>query len=209
MSDKHRISKLKNLLDEMENQGYKSYASIEREFGISASYLSQIINGSRNFGETAARNFEEKLGLPNLYLDRTDDDEETLKIDVHEGYSSNDKGIIVFGTVYRTAILAVDFFKRRGIHPNDFKMFIANSKNMEPFIVEGDEIGVIESAKKIINADVYAITLNGEMMIVQIFKEAAGSLRLHNINTNYPDCFVHKEAMNSLKILGKQIYRAG
>lgn len=70
MISKYRVKRLKEVLAEKKRQGYKSYASIERNFHVSASYLSQLINGVVPLGETAARNIEEKLGLPAYSLDK-------------------------------------------------------------------------------------------------------------------------------------------
>lgn len=47
----------------------------DREKSLSASYISQIINGTRNFGEKAARNMEDLAGLPDYYFDTIDDDD--------------------------------------------------------------------------------------------------------------------------------------
>lgn len=47
----------------------------DREKSLSASYISQLINGTRNFGEKAARNMEDLAGLPDYYFDTIDDDD--------------------------------------------------------------------------------------------------------------------------------------
>lgn len=69
MISEYRVERLKEVLAEKKRQGYNSYASIERKFRVSASYLSQLINGVVPLGETAARNIEGKLGLPPYFLD--------------------------------------------------------------------------------------------------------------------------------------------
>lgn len=47
----------------------------DREKSLSASYISQLINGTRNFGEKAARNMEDLAGLPDYYFDTIEDDD--------------------------------------------------------------------------------------------------------------------------------------
>lgn len=70
MISEYRVVRLTDVLAELKRKGYKSYASIERGFGISASFLSQVINQTVPLGEAAARNIENKLDLPALYLDK-------------------------------------------------------------------------------------------------------------------------------------------
>jgi hypothetical protein len=65
---KRRAARLKSLL--ASNGGA---AEVERKYeNISASYLSQLINGFCSFGEKAARSLEQKLNLPEQWLDQED-----------------------------------------------------------------------------------------------------------------------------------------
>jgi SOS-response transcriptional repressor LexA len=63
----HRITKLRQFVEA--NDGA---ASVARKYGVDASYLSQILNKHRGFGEKAARNLEEKLILTYGFFDSTD-----------------------------------------------------------------------------------------------------------------------------------------
>lgn len=65
MEDLQQIRR-QNLLALIGNNTMAEYA---REHDLDASYLSQIKNGSRGFGEKAARKMEEKIGLPKYALD--------------------------------------------------------------------------------------------------------------------------------------------
>lgn len=54
----------------------------DRDKSLNPSYISQLINGTRKFGERAARNMEDLAGLPEYYFDKTDDhkgDTNTIK----------------------------------------------------------------------------------------------------------------------------------
>jgi hypothetical protein len=54
----------------------------DREKSLNPSYISQLINGTRKFGERAARNMEDLAGLPEYYFDKIDkseDDKNTIK----------------------------------------------------------------------------------------------------------------------------------
>lgn len=48
---------------------WKNAAAFCRETSIDSSYLSQVLNNHRPFGEKSARNMEELIGLPRMYLD--------------------------------------------------------------------------------------------------------------------------------------------
>lgn len=61
----NRITNLKRLADE-----YPSAAAFGRKFDINPSYISQLINRHRGFGEKAAREIEMKMGLPPGTLDQ-------------------------------------------------------------------------------------------------------------------------------------------
>jgi len=65
---KTRIRRLKQVISEKSG----SAAAFARAHGIEASYLSQLINQHRSFGERAARKMEMKAGLPAGYLDFDD-----------------------------------------------------------------------------------------------------------------------------------------
>lgn len=80
MTPKIRVANLNRLLRELKIEGVAgSYAELARVYeGIDASYISQVMNGTRNLGERAARSLEKKLNLEPFYLDRTPDNSDDL-----------------------------------------------------------------------------------------------------------------------------------
>ncbi|MFS1525346.1 LexA family protein [Microbulbifer sp. 2304DJ12-6] len=60
-----RRDNLRQLVDQ-----YKSKAAFGRRYGVDPTYVSQLLNKHRNFGEKAARNMEGKLKLKPLTLDK-------------------------------------------------------------------------------------------------------------------------------------------
>ncbi len=68
--DSKSIRRLNLLILESE---HGKLATIERKTGgiVTASYLSQIKNGSRNMGDDVARKLESSLGLEHGWMDRT------------------------------------------------------------------------------------------------------------------------------------------
>ncbi|MGM8935093.1 hypothetical protein ACS8E9_09450 [Pseudomonas neustonica] len=53
-----RIATLRRIMGRMGNKEFGE------QFGIEPSYISQLLNGHRSFGEKAARNMEIKIGVP-------------------------------------------------------------------------------------------------------------------------------------------------
>lgn len=64
----HRRSKLVALLKEFKEQG-KSVAQLAKEYPIDPSFISQLKNKHRGFGEDAARNLETSLELEEFYFE--------------------------------------------------------------------------------------------------------------------------------------------
>lgn len=75
--NKIRVSKLKELIKQAGGIApfCKTHLKYDDEKPINATFLSQIINGHRNFGEKAARNLEKKAGLRNNYFDSDEEDD--------------------------------------------------------------------------------------------------------------------------------------
>ena len=66
----HRTEILKAVLEQLKKDGYKTVAAIAESFDINPSYISQLLNGKRGFGEAAARNLEVKMGLPEFSFEK-------------------------------------------------------------------------------------------------------------------------------------------
>lgn len=105
--------------------------------------------------------------------------------------------------------LPPSFFKDRHIKQDDFKLICAVNDSNHPYIKDGDEVGIVVTDKEIKDGEYYAILLDGDRMIKQIFREAGGSYRLSSFNKAYPDKVVTPEHSESLIIAGRQVYRAG
>lgn len=59
-----RVKRLRDLVTQ-----FDSIAAFSRHHGLDATYISQLLNGHRRFGEKAARNMEEKMHLPPNHFD--------------------------------------------------------------------------------------------------------------------------------------------
>lgn len=227
MISEYRVERLKEVLAELKRQGYKSYASIDRKFHVSASYLSQLINGVVPLGETAARNIEEKLGLPAYFLDNefifiSDNSNEnkefhtdyvvgSMKSNVSTNiaiYSSCElvDDNIEFAGITDYVEMTVSFFTKYDVEPDNYRMIVSTNDSMKPYVNKDDIVGVDISKTTIEDGEIYLMMFDSEVMIKQVFREGGGALRLHSFNADYPD---RTAQSGDYHIVGKQIYRAG
>src|SRR5690606_41712944 len=65
---RNNLAKVIDLL--IETQQFKTGKEICEHFGLSASYIAQLLNSKRQIGEEAARELEQQLGLDTLILDQ-------------------------------------------------------------------------------------------------------------------------------------------
>lgn len=66
---RNNLAKVIDLL--IETQQFKTGKEICEHFGLSASYIAQLLNSKRQIGEKAARELEQQLGLDVLILDQS------------------------------------------------------------------------------------------------------------------------------------------
>lgn len=101
------------------------------------------------------------------------------------------------------------FFRERNVQPENFKLVCASNDSLAPYINDKDEVGINLASTEVQDGKVYAMLLDGDRMLKQVFREAGSALRLHSFNSAYPDRIVTAENHQSLIIVGEQIYRAG
>ena len=80
---------------------------------------------------------------------------------------------------------------------------------MANYINGGDAIGIDISDITPKDGEVYALFLDGDLMIKRIFKEAGGVIRLSSDNKQYTDKIVTQDNGDSLSIIGRVVYRSG
>lgn len=102
------------------------------------------------------------------------------------------------------------FFEQKGVDPQSFRLIYATDNSMQPYINIKDKVGVAINDTCIQDGSIYAVILNSQyMMFKQIFIELDNTLRLHSLNSDYPDKLVNSDDTDNFIIVGKQIYRAG
>lgn len=140
-----------------------------------------------------------------------DGDDDLIPIPIYDLYfcCGDGNGSCEFENIKGYRKLPPDFFRGRNIRPDDFKLICAINDSNHPYIKDGDEVGIVITDREIKDGEFYAILLDGDRMIKQIFREAGGAYRLSSFNKAYPDKVVTPEHSESLIIAGRQVYRAG
>lgn len=180
----------------------------------------EMLSGAANKAEETRRAGSEAIADPEKELARileagsvsTDDsDDEMVSIPIYDLYfcCGDGNGSCEFENIKGYRKLPPSFFKDRNIRPEDFKLICAINDSNHPYIKDGDEVGIVITDREIKDGEYYAILLDGDRMIKQIFREAGGSYRLSSFNKAYPDKVVTPEHNESLIIAGRQVYRAG
>lgn len=140
-----------------------------------------------------------------------DGDDDMVSIPIYDLYfcCGDGNGSCEFENIKGYRKLPPSFFKDRNIRSDDFKLICAINDSNHPYIKDGDEVGIVITDREIKDGEYYAILLDGDRMIKQVFREAGGSYRLSSFNKAYPDKVVTPEHSESLIIAGRQVYRAG
>lgn len=188
------------------NKESSSLYDIAKVTGVSADWL------IKNQGEMLTdpqKELVKILEAGTVLIDDGDDD--MIRIPIYDLYfcCGDGNGSCEFENIKGYRKLPPDFFRDRNIRPDDFKLICAINDSNHPYIKDGDEVGIVITDREIKDGEFYAILLDGDRMIKQIFREAGGSYRLSSFNSAYPDKVVTPEHSESLIIAGRQVYRAG
>jgi phage repressor protein C with HTH and peptisase S24 domain len=101
------------------------------------------------------------------------------------------------------------FFKAIGSNPADCKLVVCHGRSMEPFLFDKDMIMVDVKKTAPREEKIYALWLEDEPLVKQIFKQPGGGLVLHSFNPAYPDKIIEPDQLDRLTIFGQCVYRSG
>lgn len=135
---------------------------------------------------------------------------ESVMVDVYDlSYCCGDGDKVEYEPLKKRLPFDPSFFAHRNIKPENFKLIFAKGDSMARYINEGDAIGVDISQTEIKDGEAYALFLDGDNMIKRLFIEGGGRLRLSSDNPAYKDKIIEPEFADSLKIVGRVVYRSG
>lgn len=137
-------------------------------------------------------------------------DEERVWVDRFDYHFSAGTGVIQWEMREKKALpFNKSFFREMGSNPKDCKLLVVRGQSMEPFLFNRDVFMIDTSRTHIRDGNVYAIYLDDEALVKQVFKKPGGVLVLHSYNPAHPDIEVTPDQMETVHIVGEYIYRSG
>lgn len=216
-----RVQKLRDLVEQA--GGIAAFA--RRNNGVDPTYVSQLLNGHRSFGEKAARNMEQKVGLQYGYFDRLDvatsvqedpaeyeiarkvqviDDSDQnahqirrVKFNVESGIE-NDEGNPIF--------FRKNWMDSRGYKPENLIAIYVHGNSMEPGLYDGDTVVINTSDTEPIDGEVFVVNYENETVIKRLIRDS-GRWWLSSDNSDQRR-FPRKECNSELcSIIGRVVHK--
>ncbi len=221
-----RVAKLEALLDEYKKTGKaKSVAALAKIYDIDTSFISQIRNGRSSFGENAARNLEEKLGLPHRYFEPDSE----LAASVNHDVSLNPYNLVKIPILDARAMCGSgaynddnpeilgfhefpeEYLRSKGLPVNGDGVYIISSDgdSMAPTIPDKTPLLVNTKEKdfdSLITGKVYVFCANGSVVCKRVFINLDGTIVLRSDNpdkSTYPDQVVTRNVFDDFSVIGR------
>lgn len=213
-----------------------SQAALADQCGIKPAqisrWLSETNTDPRNMSERSARQIEEKLGLPNRYLDIQEDEPNPTMVHAWENEDELDASMYVFLPQLEIKLSAgsgnliwhIDEARQRlalpkalidnyNIKPKCAAIVTADGYSMIPTIFNEDTV-VIDycESKQFVDGKVYALAIEERWLIKRVFKEIGGGLRIVSDNpdkTRWPDINIPTDKLEHVRIIGRCVARFG
>ena len=221
-----RVAKLEALLDDYKKTGKaKSVAALAKIYDIDTSFISQIRNGRSSFGENAARNLEEKLGLPHRYFEPDSE----LAASVNHDVSLNPYNLVKIPILDARAMCGSgaynddnpeilgfhefpeEYLRSKGLPVNGDGVYIISSDgdSMAPTIPDKTPLLVNTKEKdfdSLITGKVYVFCANGSVVCKRVFINLDSTIVLRSDNpdkSTYPDQVVTRNVFDDFSVIGR------
>jgi len=222
------------IAQKIEDKTFEFQEDFAEGVGIDPSYLSMMImpsdrKGARGVSEKKARLIEEKLGLPELYLDAIQNlDGANVSDEIKQAVFKYPSSIYI-PFLDENSIATEDEPKKLGmlfpasqldqlglsIKGENCAVWTITNHSMSPKINMGDTVLIdlkVNHFDNLVSGKVYAYRANGEVRVNRIFKDMLGGLRISSENTlktTYPDEIVLAEQMHLIELCGLVVWRGG
>lgn len=201
----------------------KKYSRKEADKPIDETYVSQILNGHRKFGEKAARNMEKRAGLPENFFDQPPSHAEKVVVptlsNIAEGFvrlehlsarPSMGPGTQTDGNVQIVQHLDVlqDWLTEEigSTDPKKIKVLTATGRSMLPTIADRDLVFVDITRRSIDSPGIYVIDVHHRLLLKKVMIQSNGTIIIRSDNTDeYPDeeRYSVDEIQETIHICGK------
>lgn len=225
------FAKDKTTLIENRRRNLKKWFEHQEIPSSDKSFISQLINGKASFGETAARNLEQKFSMPELFLDLNEnafvdiDDSEQIKTT----HTTNDSikltlldnrlaaGDGVINLDYPDTIRSIEFsrdkfmeiFQRRTANNLSIAIIDGNSMynptNAEMSLKHGDIVAIDQTVNEFKDDGIYAFVYEGKARIKRLQYLSGYRLKVISDNPSYDPEILEKDQVEQIHFVGKLI----
>ena len=202
-------------------------AELARRIERTRSYVSALVNAKTPFGENIARDIEDALRMPSMYLDQTDERglSHIVVWDRVEDLPSDTYAMVPFVSIQLSAgdgrvvdgeetmpplAFRKDWLARKNItSKKNLRTCTVVGDSMTEFLQDGDTVLIDMGQTMIKDNEVYAINMHGEVRIKRLSRTFDGGVQIRSDNTRYPTETLTPSQAESLRILGRLVWRAG
>lgn len=195
--------------------------------GVGRAYLSNLFRPDRGFGEKTARNFEQVLFMPPLYLDAIKDAPQAVAMwdtpaDLPEGVyalvprievslsAGNGKTAHEEANQLPPLAFREDWLRRKQVtRRENLRVCEVHGPSMEPYLTEGDVVLLDTGQTRLDEGSVYAVRYGDDVRIKRLFRRSDGSILVRSDNPRFPEEIVSPASVNDFAVIGKMIWRGG
>lgn len=230
---KIRVQNLAKLMKELErDKGISTYKEIHEKYGVSAGYLSQVMNGTKEMGERFARKMETLMGLPEFYMDR----DTGVETGSNAVFSNKSIAFWSKGDAIPDGMKPIQFlpdikaslgggYTNHDYHEEEYLWFRTQTLNecnvdsdyaraihvvgesMSPELADGQVIAIDTSAKRIYDGEIYAFKIGDELKVKYLFRHGDGfkAVSRNDDKLRFPDEYYTAQDIesNNIEVLGQ------
>lgn len=205
-----------------------SNTDLAAKLGVGRAYVSNLFNPERFFGEKAARSIEEKLYLPNMFLDMIGSSSEGRPIeswsepeDLPEGAFALVPRVAVelsagAGTVASETVnlpplaFRSDWLQKKQVSTrSNLRITQVRGDSMSEYLQDGDSVLIDLGQTDIMDGEIYAIRYGDDLRIKRLSRKFNGGLIISSDNKRYSDESVDPGDLDGVQVIGRLLWRGG
>lgn len=208
-------------------------AQFARAVKSEPNYITRVLSTNekhrKRLGEKLARQFEEALAKPKMWLDQDPHGTQQIKADyivlpIGAEHSPEDfvlvpdtgfrgscgGGIINWDErLKRPLAFQKSWLEARGVAIDHAMLVYADGDSMKEFIHDGDVVLFDRSKRKLESGKIFAVKHPEGVRIKRVRIDYDGSVILSSDNSSYPEDRIPKTKVDELEVLGRFVWRGG
>lgn len=204
-----------------------SQADLGRKIDRSRAYVSALVNGTSSFGENIARDIETALRMPPKFLDQSDekglshivvwDRVEDLPQDTFAmvpfipiSLAAGTGNVVDGEEIMSPLAFRRDWLAKKNItSKSNLRTCTVSGDSMNDLLQDGDTVLIDMGQNTIRDNEVYAIGTSDGVRIKRLSRTFDGGVQIRSDNPRHPTEQLSPTQAESLRILGRMVWRAG